>query len=73
MLDLDNENELVNDVDYPSDEIASSSDSDESNVIRDDMSDNGEVMRRSLASSAGVLIMGSICWIIDGRRHRLPQ
>ena len=28
MLDSDNENELLNDVDYPSDEIASSSDSD---------------------------------------------
>ena len=47
MLDSDNENELLNDVDYPSDEIASSSDSDSvqsdhSNVnTQDDVSDNG--------------------------------
>ena len=51
MLESDNENELLNDVDYPSDEIASSSDSesesvqsdpDPSNVnAQDDVSDNG--------------------------------
>ena len=47
MLDSDNDNELLNDVDYPSDEIASSSDSesvqsDHSNVnAQDDVSDNG--------------------------------
>ena len=51
MLDSDNENELLNDVDYPSDEIASSSDSesesvqsdpDPSNInAQDDVSDNG--------------------------------
>ena len=32
MLDSDNENELLNDVDYPSDETASSSDSESESV-----------------------------------------
>ncbi len=35
MLDSDNENELLNDVDYPSDETASSSDSESESVQSD--------------------------------------
>ena len=35
MLDPDNENELLNDVDYPSDEIALSSDSESESVQSD--------------------------------------
>ena len=42
MLDSDNENELLNDADYPSDEIASSSDSESESVQSDHSNVNAQ-------------------------------